>query len=55
MRFLGTVFETRSNRVNGHGFRHVVVDVGGANVLNWTLSYRFEKRAQATFLICLIP
>jgi hypothetical protein len=54
MRFLWTVLETRSNGVEGHGFRHVVIDVGGAKgVLNWTLSYRQQERAQAASLICL--
>lgn len=54
MRFLLAVLETRSNGVEGHGFRHVVDDVGGATGMqNWTLSYRQRERAQAVSLIRL--
>ena len=39
--------------MDGHGFRHVVADVGDWGVQSWALSYRDQERAQATFLICL--
>ena len=33
--------------MEGHGFRHIVIDVGGAKgVQNWTLSHRQQERAQ---------